>query len=448
MNWCYPELNMYAQIGMFSLSFHKELYDYYKSSITGMCDSPIEFDRMEEFYETLDRDHGPPDDKVIPSQVKVDWCRWAHEKTMNAGYDADSSHKWLLERDLDWKNIVRGIPPSVIRDRFESPDGLFPQKWPEPDGESEAQRESHVVAALIMDDYDNQTPSDLAYNQVSQAMNLQGRLLQASTVFGLQPEQVIEHVQQRGIEVNIQANERFARHVPADVTQQRMSREVLLSVSPSESDLQAIEHLGIQATTMHADIDPSQFPTVTEVSAPAFSGPAHKLTPETHDAAPSSASASQITENPETAAPKTMSLPKPKAAPAHLLRPEQPFSQYTSWTCQNPTQKYVPDGPTQMMLSQEPDWIAHQTVLCKSGPKPWYAPKDYGASTETAAHEPPVMLVIPPDVVAEVVNLDTFPTFDQWKDAMWHAPFVASHEAEVMTSYKPISYSIVGFDGP
>eukprot|EP00971_Amphidinium_carterae_P081995 1622282-Amphidinium_carterae.1 len=78
---------------MFSLSFHKELYDYYKSSIAGMCDSPIDFDRMDEFHEALDKDHGPPNDKVVPSQVRVDWCRWAHEKTMNAGYDADSSHK-------------------------------------------------------------------------------------------------------------------------------------------------------------------------------------------------------------------------------------------------------------------------------------------------------------------------------------------------------------------
>eukprot|EP00971_Amphidinium_carterae_P275663 5469587-Amphidinium_carterae.1 len=286
---------MYAQIGMFSLSFHKELYDYHKTSITGMCDSPIEFDRMEEFYETLDRDHGPPNDREVPSQVKVDWCRWAHEKTMNAGFDADSSHKWLLERDLDWKNIVRGIPPSVIRDRFESPDGLFPQKWPEPDGESEAQRESHVVAALIMDDYDNQVPSDQVFPNVPfrQTLDLQGRLLEASVVFGLEPDQVLENAQGRGIEVNIQANERFARHVPADVTQQRMSRAVLLSVSPSESDLQAIERLGIQATTMHANIDPNQFPTVTEVSAPAFSGPPHKLMSETQDTAPSSASASQ-----------------------------------------------------------------------------------------------------------------------------------------------------------
>eukprot|EP00971_Amphidinium_carterae_P188526 3742143-Amphidinium_carterae.1 len=199
---------------------------------------------------------------------------------------------------------------------------------------------------------------------------------------------------------------------------------------------------------MHANIDPSQFPTVTEVSAPAFSGPAHRLTHETQNAAPSSASASQIAESPVTAVPKTMSLPKPKAAPAHLLRPEQPFSQYTSWTCHNPSQEYVPDGPTQMMLSQESDWLAHQKVLCKSGPKPWYAPKDYGASTELATHEPPVMLVIPPDVVAEEVNLDTFPTFEQWKDAMWHAPYVASHKVEEMTSYKPISYNIVGFDGP
>eukprot|EP00971_Amphidinium_carterae_P141215 2798291-Amphidinium_carterae.1 len=143
-----------------------------------------------------------------------------------------------------------------------------------------------------------------------------------------------------------------------------------------------------------------------------------------------------------------MALPKPKAAPAHLLQPEPSVPQNSSCTGQLPIQKYVPDGPTQMMVSREQDWLAHQTTLCKCGPKPWYAPTDYGASTETASHEPPAMLVISPDVVADVVNLDTFPTFDQWKDAMFRAPYVVSHEAEVMTSYKPISYSIVGFDGP
>eukprot|EP00971_Amphidinium_carterae_P338344 6475616-Amphidinium_carterae.1 len=75
------------------------------------------------------------------------------------------------------------------------------------------------------------------------------------------------------------------------------------------------------------------------------------------------------------------------------------------------------------MLAPESEWLSHQTVLCKSGPKPWYAPKDYGASSETETLEPPVMYITPPDVMAEEVDLDKFPTFSQWKDAMWAAPF-------------------------
>eukprot|EP00971_Amphidinium_carterae_P066783 1322349-Amphidinium_carterae.1 len=227
-----------------------------------------------------------------------------------------------------------------------------------------------------------------------------------------------------------------------------MSREVLLSVSPSESDRRAIESLGIQSTTMHVNIDHDHIPTVTEASAPAFSGQPHKLLSETQEPAISSASASQGVENPETAGPKTMSLPKPKAAPAHLLQPEPSASQSSSLTGPQPNVEYVPDGPTQMMISREQDWLAQQIALCKSGPKPWYAPADYGASTETASHEPPAMLVISPDAVADVVNLDAFPTFEQWKEAMFSVPYTVAHEVEVMTSYKPISHSIIGFDAP
>eukprot|EP00971_Amphidinium_carterae_P306336 6087648-Amphidinium_carterae.1 len=71
----------------------------------------------------------------------------------------EDSHKWLLERDLDWKIIAKGNPPPrvLLRCQFTTPDGLFPQNWPEPDEDpNEAGRESHLVAALIMDDYDNQ----------------------------------------------------------------------------------------------------------------------------------------------------------------------------------------------------------------------------------------------------------------------------------------------------
>eukprot|EP00971_Amphidinium_carterae_P002040 40469-Amphidinium_carterae.1 len=68
LNWCYPELNMHAQVGQFPHSFHKELYDYYNESIAFMCDKPIDFDRMTEFFATLDKAYGIPDDRLIPSQ--------------------------------------------------------------------------------------------------------------------------------------------------------------------------------------------------------------------------------------------------------------------------------------------------------------------------------------------------------------------------------------------
>eukprot|EP00971_Amphidinium_carterae_P238467 4733972-Amphidinium_carterae.1 len=37
----------------------------------------------------------------------------------------------------------------MLRHQFNSPDGLFPQNWPEPDDNpDEANRESHLIAAL------------------------------------------------------------------------------------------------------------------------------------------------------------------------------------------------------------------------------------------------------------------------------------------------------------
>eukprot|EP00971_Amphidinium_carterae_P159350 3158758-Amphidinium_carterae.1 len=58
-----------------------------------------------------------------------------------------------------------------------------------------------------------------------------------------------------------------------------------------------------------------------------------------------------------------------------------------------------------------------------------------GASPDTETLEP-VLPITPPDVLAQEVDLDKFPTFNQWKDAMWAAPFVASHQVEVNVSYK------------
>eukprot|EP00971_Amphidinium_carterae_P063166 1250056-Amphidinium_carterae.1 len=83
-----------------------------------------------------------------------------------------------------------------------------------------------------------------------------------------------------------------------------------------------------------------------------------------------------------------------------------------------------------MMLAPESVWSFSQVALCKSGPKPWYQPKDYGASEPKPLE--PTLPTIPPDVLAQKVDLDKFPTFSQWKEAMWAAPYVASHQVEVM----------------
>eukprot|EP00971_Amphidinium_carterae_P123027 2435705-Amphidinium_carterae.1 len=121
-------------------------------------------------------------------------------------------------------------------------------------------------------------------------------------------------------------------------------------------------------------------------------------------------------------------MPKAKAAPKSLIRPEQPFSQYTTWTCHHPLQEYTPNGPTEMMLASEDAWLSRQIVLCKSGPKPWYQPKDYGSSEPEAVV--PILPTIPHDAMALEVDLSKFPTFNDWKAAMWAAPFVASHQVE------------------
>eukprot|EP00971_Amphidinium_carterae_P001959 39155-Amphidinium_carterae.1 len=57
MDWCYPELNMYAQVGMFPLSFQKELFDYYNASIAHMCDRPEDHTRLNDFFAMVDIDH-------------------------------------------------------------------------------------------------------------------------------------------------------------------------------------------------------------------------------------------------------------------------------------------------------------------------------------------------------------------------------------------------------
>eukprot|EP00971_Amphidinium_carterae_P181904 3609574-Amphidinium_carterae.1 len=93
---------MYAQTGMFPLHFQKELMTYYEESIAYMFDTPDDYRKMQHHFTGIDAKHGSPDNLDIPSQVQVDWSRWAHERTINAGYQSEDSQKWLMLKDLDW----------------------------------------------------------------------------------------------------------------------------------------------------------------------------------------------------------------------------------------------------------------------------------------------------------------------------------------------------------
>eukprot|EP00971_Amphidinium_carterae_P234582 4654994-Amphidinium_carterae.1 len=75
---------MYAQIGMFSLSFQKELFDYYDASIAHMCDTPEEYRQLQNHFEAIDNKCGPPDNMDVPLIVQAEWHKWSHTKTMNA----------------------------------------------------------------------------------------------------------------------------------------------------------------------------------------------------------------------------------------------------------------------------------------------------------------------------------------------------------------------------
>eukprot|EP00971_Amphidinium_carterae_P282587 5610049-Amphidinium_carterae.2 len=51
---------MYAQTGMFSLRFQKQLMTYYDESIAYMCDTKEDYRKMQNHFEALDVDFGCP----------------------------------------------------------------------------------------------------------------------------------------------------------------------------------------------------------------------------------------------------------------------------------------------------------------------------------------------------------------------------------------------------
>eukprot|EP00971_Amphidinium_carterae_P150840 2990905-Amphidinium_carterae.1 len=88
----------------------------------------------------------------------------------------------------------------------------------------------------------------------------EGRILEASITYDLQRDQIDSALRLalgRERDVEVQANERYVHHVPEEAARRRRAREILPNVAPTAADLQVAERLGIQTTTMHANIDPN-----------------------------------------------------------------------------------------------------------------------------------------------------------------------------------------------
>eukprot|EP00971_Amphidinium_carterae_P117722 2331767-Amphidinium_carterae.1 len=115
---------------MFSLSFHKELYDYYSESIAQMCDTHEECLLLHQHFEGIDAKCGAPHTMDVPLTVQAEWHRWSHTRSMNAGYFLGDSYQWAMGKEVLLDNLMCIFPPLSTRPVKEAPDGLFPQCWP------------------------------------------------------------------------------------------------------------------------------------------------------------------------------------------------------------------------------------------------------------------------------------------------------------------------------
>eukprot|EP00971_Amphidinium_carterae_P138409 2742684-Amphidinium_carterae.1 len=350
------------------------------------------------------------------------------ERTVNACYLPEDSQAWLLEKDLDWKALVKGMPPPVMRNRFSSPDGLFPQSWPDPDEPDEMRTDSHLLAALVMDDYDNRAPTDQVFPNVpfSATLDVEGRIREMPSA---QVESALTYAQDRRRIQEVQDNELYVVHCPSDLI---AGQDVLLRVNPIEANVRTAARLGVQTTTMQVSIDPTVHPPVSEVSAPAFSGAARKLEAETPVEPVPATAAAAAAAAPVSIPPVTKAVPK---TPPPTLLPSLTLT--TS----------IPDQPSQAMLVPEAEWNERKIVMLRDGPKPWYSPREYGALPDHVIRMP-VLPTIPPDALAEVVDLSNFATYKEWYADLHAVPIAVARDSEVITSYKAIRHDIIGFDLP
>eukprot|EP00971_Amphidinium_carterae_P283773 5633860-Amphidinium_carterae.2 len=153
---------MYAQIGMFSLSFHKELFDYYSESVAHMCDTHEECHLLHQHFEGIDAKCGAPNTMDVPLSIQTKWHKWAHTRSMNAGYFLGDSYRWKMGKEVLMDNLMSIVSPLSLRPAKEPPSGLFPQSWPpvdptEPEPETAPYK---ILATLVMDDYEHYSTTD------------------------------------------------------------------------------------------------------------------------------------------------------------------------------------------------------------------------------------------------------------------------------------------------
>eukprot|EP00971_Amphidinium_carterae_P079783 1578533-Amphidinium_carterae.2 len=150
-----------------------------------------------------------------------------------------------------------------------------------------------------MDDYDNRVPTDQVFPNVPfrETLNAEGRLREAALNLGIpraQFDTALTYALERMVVLE--------------------GQDVILRVNPTEEDMRMANVLGVNTTTMQVNIDPVVHPPVAEVSAPAFSGPAHKLVAEDpKESDPAAASASEPTI--------AVTKATPKSPPANILPP-------------------------------------------------------------------------------------------------------------------------------
>eukprot|EP00971_Amphidinium_carterae_P346757 6488426-Amphidinium_carterae.1 len=68
-----------------------------------------------------------------------------------------------MDKEVSMQGLMRIDPPLSTRPHKETPNGVFPQSWPNPEDPEELEPEiahAKILAAVVMDDYEHRTSSD------------------------------------------------------------------------------------------------------------------------------------------------------------------------------------------------------------------------------------------------------------------------------------------------